>query len=119
MGRPSIRKAGAYTGAERMRRYRRKRERERNAEELAARVAARDTRLEEERQRCLATQRAAVAYYRELEAKRSGRDFLILKPVPENLEMLTDELARQLLQAMRDFHGVSIDDVVRALNRWR
>ena len=119
MGRPPLRKSGAYTAAERMRRYRRKRERQRNAEELAARVDARDARLEEERQRSIAEFRAADAYYREREAKRTGRDFLILKPLPETVERLADELAAQLLQAMRDFPGVTLDDVMHALDRWR
>ena len=113
MGRPALRKSGAYTGAERQRRYRRKRARA----EYDAKAAKWAAQLEEQQQRDFAEQRAAVAYYRELERKRRGRDFLILKPLPENIERLAEELVNQLLQAMRDFPGVTIDDVRAAIDR--
>jgi hypothetical protein len=115
VGRPPIRKSGAFTPAERQRRHRRKLKREKTAATEAARIAE----AEKIRQRAFAEQKAAVAYYRELEAKRKGRDFLILKPLPENVQMLAEELARQFVRALRDFPGVTLDDVQAVLERWR
>lgn len=113
MGRPPLRKTGAYTAAERQQRRRKKLKRAK----VEARAGARTAELDAERQRAFAEQRAAVRYYREREAKRTGRDFLILKPLPENIEMLAEELAGQLVIAMRNFPGVTLDDVRAALDR--
>jgi hypothetical protein len=113
MGRPPIRKSGAYTGAERTRRYRKKLKRA----ELAARAAETEARHRRESHPPM-----VVYHWKDLLSDlmpAKPRDWLILKPLPETVERLANELAAQLMQAMHDFPGVTLDDVLHALNRWR
>lgn len=103
MGRPPIRKKGAFTAAERQQRRRKKLKRRQREAVEAERIA----RIRAERRTALAQQtewQERAAYIRE-------------ERPPETIEQLADELARQIAGVIGDFPGVTIDDLRAALDR--
>src|SRR5437879_1161854 len=109
MGRPPNRKSGAYTAAERQKRYRKRLRAKLREERIAgmqANAKAENRRYSEQRANDPVYQAQMAEFRAKLEAK-SNRGL----PNP------ADELARQIAEFLAETPEIRIDDVLRAIKR--
>jgi hypothetical protein len=121
VGRPALRKKGAFTAAERQRRHRQKLRREQRAAEKDAERAARDARWRRDFPSDTARQREDAARY---QAEHAEWTRLFERPELPGANGPADDLARQiaewLMMTNRDLNdddGVTIEDVRAAIDR--